>query len=306
MKKGLIIFTALVLCLFVFCAATAEDAVRFTVASPNGAPGLALATIAAENPDNFTYVAADTIAAEFAGEKADFIIAPVNAGAKLYKAGKSTYRLAAVVTWGNLYIASQKTDFSLNDISSGTLTLFGENTINASVALFALRENGITPAETVYLAGAANTQSLLLSDPEAIVITAEPALTAARIKNENITAYAVNELYEKATGFSGYTQAGLFVKKETAEQYPEQVKDFLLLAAEAAEKCSTDVNLVAEAAVQLELLPNMKVATLAIPNCAIRYLSAAEARKQIETTANIDLQQYGGAVPEDDFYYEYE
>jgi hypothetical protein len=33
-------------------------------------------------------------------------------------------------------------------------------------------------------------------------------------------------------------------------------------------------------------------------------MSAKDARKQIETTANIDLKQFGGEVPADDFYFE--
>ena len=54
---------------------------------------------------------------------------------------------------------------------------------------------------------------------------------------------------------------------------------------------------------KLEILPNAKVAQAAIPNCAIRYLSAAEAKAQVETTAAVDLSQFGGEVPADDFYY---
>ena len=50
-------------------------------------------------------------------------------------------------------------------------------------------------------------------------------------------------------------------------------------------------------------MPNAKVAKTALPNCAIRYMSAPDAREQIETTANIDLTQFGGEVPADDFYY---
>lgn len=96
--------------------------------------------------------------------------------------GKSTYKLAAVVAWGNLFFASQRKDFSVEDINDASITLFGENTINSSIALFVLRENGIVPKNVSYLAGAANTQQLMLSDPEAIVLTAEPALTAARNK----------------------------------------------------------------------------------------------------------------------------
>jgi len=61
---------------------------------------------------------------------------------------------------------------------------------------------------------------------------------------------------------------------------------------------------VAEAAAQLGILPNAKIALKAIPNCTVRYMSALDAKSQIETTANIDLKQFGGAVPANDFYYE--
>ena len=32
-------------------------------------------------------------------------------------------------------------------------------------------------------------------------------------------------------------------------------------------------------------------------------MNAADAREQVEATANIDLAQFGGALPADDFYY---
>lgn len=301
MKKILSLVLTALLILGLAVSVIAEDALKLT--APSGAPALAVATMAAENPDNFTFIAADTIAAEFAKAEADFIIAPLNAGAKLYKAGKSAYKLAAVVTWGNLYVAAQKAGFQLQDINGAKLTLFGENTINASVVLYALKAQGIEPAETEYLAGAANTQALLLSDPEAIVVTAEPALTAARMKNEALTAFAVNELLS-AAGMDGYTQAALFVKPETAEAQPEAVAAYLKQVEEACGKCASDVDAVAEAAVKLEILPNAKVAAAAIPGCSIRFAAAADAKADVEKTVAIDPAQFGGDVPADDFYYE--
>ena len=304
MKKLLTLILTLALLLGLGAAgAETTEAAALTLTAPGGAPALAVATLAAKNPENFTFVAADTIAAAFAKAEADFIIAPVNAGAKLYRAGKSAYRLAAVVTWGNLYIASQKEGLSEADLKGAEITLFGENTINASVVLYALKENGIEPSKVNYLAGAAETQALLLSNPEAIVVTAEPALTAARIKNDKISAIAVNALYQKATGNDGYAQAGLFVNPATLEGRKEAADAYLEQVREAASLCAADVEAVAAAAVQLEILPNAKVAQAAIPNCAIRYLSAAEAKAQVETTAAVDLSQFGGEVPADDFYY---
>ena len=300
MKKLIALF--LVALLALSCTACAEG-YTMTASAPSGAPALALATIAVNQPENFTFVAAETISAEFASAKADFIVAPVNAGAKLYKMGKSTYKLAGVVSWGNLYIASQKADFQLEDLNGAKVVLFGENTINAAVVNYALAQNGITPASVEYLAGAAQTQALLLTDAEAIVVTAEPALTAAKMKNAAITAYAVNDLYKAATGYEGYTQAALFVKAETIENHPEEVKAFIEAVAASCEQATTDVEAVANAAVALEILPNVKVATQAIPGCAVRFVSALDAREQIEFTANIDLSQFGGALPADDFYY---
>ena len=300
MKKFLSLILAAMLLLSVSALA---DEVVIKASAPSGAPALALAALAVENPDNYTFVAAETISAEFVNQNSDFIIAPLNAGAKLYKMGKSTYKLAAVVSWGNLFIASQKEGFTLEDLNGANVVLFGENTINASVVRYALEQNNIVPASIEYLASAANTQSLLLTDANAIVVTAEPALTAAKMKNSAITAYAVNDLYKAATGYEGYTQAALFVKAETAEKYPEAVAAYLLAVEESCAKASADVEAVANAAVALEILPNAKVALSAIPGCSIRFVSALEAKEQVEATANIDLTQFGGALPADDFYY---
>ena len=302
MKKLLALMLTLILLLSVCAFAGAED-YAIKVIAPSGAPALALAALAVDTPDNFSFVAADTIGAAFAANEADFIIAPLNAGARLYKAGKSSYKMAAVVCWGNLYFASQKADFQLSDLNGATLTLFGEGTVNASIALYVLEKNGITPASVEYLAGAADTQKLLLSDESAMVMTAEPALTAAKMNNDKVSGIALNDLYKEATGYEGFTQAALFVRAETVEAHPEEVKVFLEKAAESCAKCASDINAVAEAAVALEILPKVPVAVKAIPGCAIRYVAAKEAKEQVEVTANIDLKQYGGEVPADDFYY---
>ena len=310
MRKLISLMTALVLILGLCAFANAEGGL--TITAPNGAPALAIATFAAENNDIYTPVAADTIGSAFGKGEFDFIIAPVNAGALMHRkfaAGEIAheYKLAAMVSWGNLYIAAQKETLKPEDLNGANITLFGENTINASVVLYALKENGIEPEKVEYLGGADKTKELLLDDPDAIVVTAEPALTAAKFaakqKEQTISSISVNELLKQATGNDGYAQAGLFVKAETAAADPEAVEAFLKNVEEACGKCETDVEAVAEAAVILEILPNAKVAAAAIPGCAIRFVSAKEAKEQIEKTAGIDLKQFGGEVPADDFYY---
>jgi NitT/TauT family transport system substrate-binding protein len=301
MKKVLLTLTALMVLGLSSCSKNEQ---KIKVSSPSGAPGIALANLAVLSPDDYTYVAAEAISAEFANNEADFIIAPVNAGAKLFKAKKSDYRLAAVITWGNLYFATQKADFALEDIKNSKPVLFGENTINSSCALLALEKNNIKPADVQYLGSAAATQNLLLTDKDAVVLTAEPLLSAALSKNPGIRAWPVNELLKNATGFDGYTQAGLFVRGESVKNNKKAVDAFLRKAEKACAACTKDVRKTAEACAQLKILPNAEIAEKAIPNCAIRFTDALSAKEQVEFTANIDIKQFGGAVPEADFYYE--
>ncbi|MBQ9402235.1 MAG: ABC transporter substrate-binding protein, partial [Clostridia bacterium] len=202
---------------------------------------------------------------------------------------------AAVVTWGNLVIASQRDNFSIEDLNGNKLTLFGADTINASVALYALKQFGIEPELADPLAGAAETKALLETDPEAIVLTAEPMFTAAKAANDKITGFPVNDLLD-----NGYTQAGLFVRAETLEKNPELVKAALAEIEESCGLCMSDPDKVVEALSALE----MKFPKAAIPGCAISYVDAAQAKRLVEATVEIDPAQFGGEEPADEFYFE--
>ena len=294
---------AILIALMMMTAACAAAEGNFLIVAPSGAPAMAVAEVYAEKPDSVKTIGADTIAEAFGSAEADFIIAPVNAGAKLFKAGKSTYRLAAVVTWGNLVFASKTEEFSPEMINGKKLVLFGENTINSSLALYVLEQKGINPGEVEYLAGASETQALLLNgEKDTIVMTAEPAITAAKIKDPAISSVPVNDLYKEVTGFDGFAQAGLFVREKTAEGNPELVKEALAEIRNSVEMCKKDPETTAKNVVAMEVLPAEAVALKALPGCSIRWMDAADARVQIETTAGIDLQQYGGELPADDFY----
>lgn len=300
MKRIIALLTVLVM--LAAGAAFAEET-EYSISVPNGAPALAVAALG----ERVHPVAASLIAGEFGNNEADFIIAPVNAGAKLYKAGKSTYKLAALVTWVNLVFASQIPDFSLETMNGRKVTLFGENTINASIALFILKEKNIEPSEIVYLADAAETQALLIKNPEEIVMTAEPAITGAvmSLAKDNKTAVSVPlyDLYQEITGDNGFAQAGLFVREETILQSPETVKKGLQEIRDSAEKCSEDPDGTAKNAVEMGIVAKEAIALKAIPGCHIFYLDAAEAKAQIERIVSIDPVQFGGEAPADDFYY---
>ena len=309
MKKILIVLVAM---MFLFTAVQAMAESEFRISTPTGAPAIALSGIYAENPDAVNVIGTDKISEAFTIPEADFVVAPVNAGAKLYKAGKSTYRLAAVITWGNLVFAGRGEELTPEMISERKLVLFGNQTLNYSIAMFLLEKKGIVPAEIGDpLGDAAETQALLTNEEEAatIVLTAEPAATALKIKAKTsditISTFPLNDLYKDVTGYDGFPQAGVFVKEETAAENPELVKTVLEKIKASAELCESNPEAVAKTVVEdMEILKAEAVVLKALPGCSIRYVDALEAKEQVEYAAQIDLAQFGGELPADDFYYE--
>ncbi|MDE5896332.1 MAG: hypothetical protein K2H43_00795 [Clostridia bacterium] len=87
-----------------------EEAKKYTVYSPDGAPALSLAYGISKAGENTKYefeyrvIASATVQAQVTGEKpaADFCVLPVNLASKLLGSGE-TYRMLGTVTNGNLY-----------------------------------------------------------------------------------------------------------------------------------------------------------------------------------------------------------
>ena len=296
-------------------SSTVVDDYKLTVVAPQGAPAIALANVAINNKSQYAFIDAETIGAQFPSNDKDIIIAPVNAGAKLFKAGKSTYKLGAIITWGNIYIATQRADIqSLDDLNGKEITIFKKTSINASIVKYVLAQNNISCTYNPAMDGdtdftAAQTKDKLIDDENAIVVTAEPALTTAvnslKQAGKTVKAFSIQELYKNISG-SDYTQAALFIKASTITDHKSVVDKYLEDVKASCDLFSTDLSTAINNVIALEI-PGVPKATpvlqAALPKCNIKYVSALDAKADLEKTANIDLTQFGGAVPSDEFYY---
>ncbi len=288
---------------------TVVDNYKLSVVAPQGAPAIALANVAINDKDQYSFINADTIGAQFPANQKDIIIAPVNAGAKTFKANKSTYKLGAVLTWGNIYVATQRTDIeTLSDLSGKEIALFSEESINYPIAKYALEQNGVNATYTA-LATAAATKDKLVDEPNAIVVTAEPALTVAtnqlKQQGKNVKTFSIQELYKAKTG-SDYTQAALFIKAETILNHKSVVDKFLDDVKASCDLFTANLDKAADNVIELAIpgVPAAKPVLLnALPKCSIKYVGALEAKADLEKTANVDLTKFGGALPTNDFYY---
>ena len=92
------------------------DSHVYSFIAPSGTPSLALSTLFDNNPQvKYEIVAgANPLVAALTSGSHDFIVAPVNVGAKLY-ANNQKYKLVKTIVWGNFYIASLSEIDSIED-----------------------------------------------------------------------------------------------------------------------------------------------------------------------------------------------
>lgn len=301
MKKLLVFFTALITMLCVSCK---KDDYKLNVIAPSGAPGVALAELATNHSEDYNIElnkTADVLKAAFTAAEADVIIAPINLGVTFYNK-TSNYQIASVLTWGNLYFAKQGASLTIEDLNGKDLILFGEGTINDVIVKKVLADNNITLGEgTTYLADTQKTNAQLISNPDAIVLVAEPILSAAKMQKE-IATLSVQDLYSEDGGLS-YPQAACFIKKDTIDNHKKVVDKFIDELKESADLCESNASQAAQYAAALEL-GKAPILTNALPNCNISFKKAIDVKSAIEKVVNLKLAMFGGKLPTDEFYYE--
>lgn len=242
---------------------------------PQGAPALAVLPLYEEENMKVTTVAgSDRLTVELAKADGEFdvIIAPVNLGAKMIEQESSEYRLAAIVTWGNLYIVGNE-EYKVGD----PLAAFGENAVPQKILVSRGFGENVT-----YFNSAQDVQAQLLSHRFTAGLLAEPAATAtiAKAKEQGIDFSVLYDLQETISGQTGYPQAAIFIKaNREAACAPAltQVKEFL-------NESRTDESVLAmieKAGVDHLGVPGGEIALATWERQNLHYVSASDAQMEL-------------------------
>jgi hypothetical protein len=232
MKKILSIL--LILALFCGCASKQEEVVdedvdlsSTKILCPAGAPALAFYKEAAN--ENFSTGDASSILPELKGSgDVDIIVIDTVNGIKALNAG-ANYKLAATLTFGNFYIVSTGHDDDGVMDADDYIVVFSQGATPDLVFHYLYGDQydaGIHYVQAVSDASVCAIKGINIADDSHsadedpyvdYVMIAEPALSAAMSKNENLSVYAnVQDLYaEKSNGLS-MIQASVFVSNNYA------------------------------------------------------------------------------------------
>lgn len=268
-----ICFAALLLCLCA-CASDSKNE-PISILAPQGAPALATLPFADQEMVSVDYVSgSDPLSAELIKNDSayDVIIAPINLGTKLIEKDNTPYRLAAVITWGNLYIVGEA-DYQNGD----AFAAFGEAAVPGKILT-----HYADIKEVTYFNSVQDVQTQLLSGKAKAGLLAEPAATAtiAKAKEKGKTLTVLQDLQEKETvdGQKGYPQAAVFVKdREKSEAVLKHIEQFLNEAADE-EQISAWIE---QLGVEQLGIPNAKIALSTWERQNLKYADANTVKNDI-------------------------
>ena len=114
--------------------------------------------------------------------------------------------------------------------------------------------------------------------------------------------------WDKVAPAGSLVQGCLVVRKEFAEQHPNEVAVFLQEYEASVNYLLSNVSEASEIIAAQGIFAKAPVAKKAIPNCNITYLDGAEMKAAMSEFLNVMMTaapaSIGGAIPADDFYYE--
>ena len=202
---------------------------------------------------------------------------------------------------------------SIADLAGKTVYSTGMGATPEYALNYILEKNGLTPGEDVtveYLGEHSELAALLAAGEASIAVLPQPFVTSVLNQNPDVRiALDLTEEWDKVTeDGSKLTMGALVVRKEFAEQHPEELARFLEEYRASTEYVTDPANL--DAAAELigeQDIVTAEVAKQALPYCNIVCLTGEEMKTAAEGFLNIlytaDPSSVGGALPAGDFYY---
>lgn len=273
----------------------ADNIEDLTIVTPTGAPAVALAKcLSYKNFSTFSNVS--TVKAQMINEIADVAVLPTNTGVDLLKT-ISCYKLAATITFGNLFVASTGLDEDGVMDENDYIVSFVPNAVPDKIFKSVYQvDGGLHYVEDASEAAKCLKLKKDLSNNSAdvdYVLLAEPALTKLANDGVEFNIYAnLQTEYQNKYNNQKIFQASIFVHdrldKTTTNAFLDEVKTNIQLLIENPSQLSEIVSANPNAASTLEI--NVPAAIGAIQNnnrLGIGFEYAYLNKQQIDTFLNI-------------------
>lgn len=241
----------------------------------------------------------------------DIAALPTNVAAALYNSG-ADLQVVAVNTLGVLHIVENGNTISnIESLRGKTIHATGGGSTPEFILRYVLEQNGIDPDNDVTLdfsyTDHAELAGYVKSGVVKIAMLPEPNVTVAVSGSETArVALDLTAEWGKVSNFD-VMQGCIVVRKAFAEQYPEQLAEFLDEYRASIQYVNQNPNVAASIIASLGIIPKEALARQAIPRCNIVYVEGEEMKESLSAFLNVlyeaKAQSIGGKNPDEGFYY---
>lgn len=297
-----------------------SDDVTIRIGALKGPTGLGMLQLMqeaadGEKPYTFTLAgAADELTGKITTGELDAVALPTNSAAALYQKTGGEIQIAMVNTLGVLYLvtAGNESISSVSDLVGKTVYSSGQGTVAQYAFEYILSANGLEPGKDVtveYKTEHSEIATLMASGQAEIAVLPQPFVTQVTSQNADLkVALDLTEEWDKATGGASILTMGcLAVRRDFAQEHKDALDAFLEDYQSSVEFVNANPKEAAAISGEMDLIP-AAVAEKAIPECNIVYLDGANMKEKLPGFLQIlfdaNPKSVGGAMPEDDFYYE--
>ena len=324
MKKRIAWITALVLVLSLCAFANAEEGkVTVRLGGLKGPTSMGMVKLLDDAENGLTANAyeftiagsADELTPRILKGELDVLAVPANLGAILYKNSGGAVQMAAVNALGVIYIVEKggETVQTLEDLKGKTIYATGKGSTPEYALAYLLSEKGLNIDTDVVMEWKSEPTEVvaqMATEESSVAMLRQPYVTVAAGQLENLRiALDLTQEWDALNNGSQFVTAGLIIRREFAEQYPEAVQVFLQEYAASAAFANESA---AEAAQLIEKYGIVKaaVAEKAIPYCNIVCVAGEEMKQMVSGYFEVLFAQnpkaVGGEIPGDDFFLIYE
>jgi len=321
MKKRVSLFLIIAIFAFSFagCQTAQTEPVDIRIGGLRGPTSMGMVSLmaaaeAGEAFNSYTFTiagSADELTPKLMKGELDIAAVPANLAAVLYNNTDKEIELLAVNTLGVIYIVEKGDSIqSFQDLKGKTIYGTGKGSTPEYALRYLLLENGIDPDKDVTIewkSEPAEIVAILAESEGGIAMMPQPYVTVVQSQVEDLRiALDFTEEWDALKTGSTLITGVLVVRREFAQQYPDQIAAFLDEYKLSTEYVNANVS---EAALLVEKFDIVKaaIAEKAIPYCNITYMEGEEMKAAMEGYLSVLFDQnpkaVGGFMPLDDFYY---
>lgn len=312
MKKFLLSIVVVLLIIFALYMTkqpSENEKGNFNIAVLKGPTGLGIVKLMEDNLYNISIVnTPEEILTKIINGEADIAAVPTNLASTIYNKTEGNISTVCVHTLGILYILdSSGTVNKLSDLSGKTIYATGQASIPEYVLNYILKENNIKNVTIEFLNEHSELAAMAASGTVNICLLPEPFVTTVLEKNKTFKiAIDLTKEWNTITALE-LPMGVMIVRNEIIDSNKNLLNIFLDDYKKSIEYVNTNLDSASSLAVKHEIIADLEVAKLAIPNCNITFIEGEKMRSNVSAFLQIlegyEPKSIGGKLPDENFYY---